>query len=168
MIHWTAIIPALTAIALVALSQWSSGKSDPTATVYRYPRAFSLTMMFGPVLGATVVFWPGVVGDELGLIALRSFLAVFFLIGVALDFFRISLRADAIDQGYWPVRNVIRFQDVASIRKYKAIGDSYLLVTLNNGKRFKFEQSIENFDGLCRQVIDMARRHGVSDIVASD
>jgi hypothetical protein len=124
--------------------------------------------MFGPVLGATVVFWPGVVGDELGLIALRSFLAVFFLIGVALDFFRISLRADAIDQGYWPVRNVIRFQDVASIRKYKAIGDSYLLVTLNNGKRFKFEQSIENFDGLCRQVIDMARRHGVSDIVASD
>lgn len=163
--HLTAFTPALAAIVVGLVSGRSNSKTDSRATIYRYPKAMSLILIVGSAGMSTVVLWPGVTGDRIASIGITSFFGAFFLIGVALEFFRITVLDDVITQGYWPLKNVIWFKDVASVQSQHRLRDSFLRVTLKNGKHYKFESSIENFDSLCQRVVDLAKAHGITDVV---
>lgn len=168
MMHWTVLTPALAAILVGFASSWSNNNTDSNATIYRYPRAMSLILIVCSAVMFTMVLWPGVIGDRSAGIGIVSFSGVFFLIGVALEFFRITVLEYVITQGYWPLKNVIWFKDVASVQTQHRVRDSFLRVTLKNGKQYKFESSIENFDGLCQRVVKLARVHGIADVVTDD
>lgn len=73
---------------------------------------------------------------------------------------------------YWPIACLHHFLQLPVRAAKNVIGFKYVVsvlrMTLKNGRHDKFESSIENVDGLCKRVVELARMYGVADIATGE
>jgi hypothetical protein len=92
---------------------------------------------------------------------MEGFFAVFFLIGVVIEFFRVRVGDMDIKQGFWPLKNKLLFADMTSIEVSERGRGGYVAVTMKNGKKFRFDSMLENFSYFCQDIIKKGRQNKV-------
>lgn len=161
---WSFLIPLAVSVVLSAVAGASQRDLGGEANLFGYPKAFSLTMMLGAGVVMSAPAWPAIRFDREQTLIWESIFSIFLLIGIALAFFKITIRDSEVVQGFWPVKNLIKFQDIASIRDVRQVRNTYLMIVLRSGKEFKFDGYLANYDSFCTKMVAAARKNGVTDV----
>lgn len=156
--NFSVFVPLVVALVLSFLTIKGRENRDPNVNTYRYPKSFSLSMMVIGGAMLTAPLWPGSGLDELQAIGIDAFFFVFFLMGFALERFRVVINNEGIRQGFWPLKNVMPFSEMMTIEISMQVRNAYALLIMRDGKKFKFESSLANFEGLC----DRLRQEGIA------
>ncbi|CAJ3476395.1 Uncharacterised protein [Burkholderia pseudomallei] len=93
---------------------------------------------------------------------MEGFFALFFLIGVAIEFFRVKVSDIDIKQGFWPLKNELPFKEMTAIEVNEGGRGGYVAITMKGGKKFRFDNQLENFPYFCQDIVKRARQNRVS------
>ncbi|GLQ45761.1 hypothetical protein GCM10007862_08120 [Dyella lipolytica] len=109
----------------------------------------------------TVPLWPGIKFTPFQILCMDGFFALFFLIGVVIEFFRVKVSDNDIKQGFWPIKNEMLFRDMRLIELSEKRSGSYVAITMKDGKKFRFDSMLESFSYFCQDVAKKGRQNSV-------